>query len=179
MRRITKTLLAALPVLAVSAVAAPAARADEPKPPARQDEGVYPAPSTRTSLVLVGVGATAVWYGAATGMSYLFPNAPGAPQLRIPVAGPWMALAHTGCAASDPGCSTLIVVLRAILTSIDGVAQAGGLAVAGEGVFLPTMEQPSKTGAWHQPKRERAFEIHPVPLMAGRDGIGLGVIGRF
>jgi hypothetical protein len=155
------------------------ARADEPKPPVAHDEGLYPSPSTRTTLVLAGAGATAVWYGAATGMSFLYPDAPGATQLRIPFAGPWLALGHTGCAPNDPGCSTLIVVLRAILTTIDGVGQAGGVAVALEGVFLPTMEQRPEARTWRLPERKQGFEIRPAPIMAGRDGVGLGVIGQF
>lgn len=164
---------------AFALVAAGSARADEPKPPAAHDQGIYPAPSTRTTLVLAGAGATAVWYGAAAGMSFAYPNAPGAPQLRIPIAGPWLALGHTGCAANDPGCSTAFVILRAILTAMDGVGQAGGIAVALEGVFLPTMEQRPEARTWRLPERKQAFEIRPAPIMAGRDGVGLGVIGRF
>src|SRR5262245_49370920 len=85
--------------------------ADEPQRPVYYDSTVYPPGSTRYKLVLVGVGVTAAWYGAGYGFSALWPDAPGADDLRIPVAGPWMALADTGCADDDPDCSTFIVVL--------------------------------------------------------------------
>lgn len=165
--------------ISVELLAASPARADEPKPPATHDQGIYPAPWTRAKLVLAGTGATAVWYGAAAGTSFLYPNAPGARQLRIPVAGPWLSLSHTGCAANDPGCSTTFVVLRAVLTAIDGVAQAGGIAVAIEGIFLPTMEQPTSARVWRRPQHQTGFELRPAPILTGRHGVGLGVIGRF
>ena len=123
------------------ALAPRAAAADEPERPVYYDSSVYPPPSTRYKLALVGVAVSAAWYGAAYGFSALWPDAPGAEDLRIPVAGPWMALGETGCADDDPDCSTFIVVLRAILTTIDGVGQAGGLAVAAESLFLPTATQ--------------------------------------
>src|SRR5688500_20381247 len=78
------------------------AAADEPERPVYYDSSVYPPPSTRYKLALVGVGVSAVWYGTAYGFSALWPDAPGAEDLRIPVAGPWMALGETGCADGDP-----------------------------------------------------------------------------
>jgi hypothetical protein len=150
-----------------------ALHADEPVRETRYDPGAYPPPAARWNLVLGGFGATAAWYGAAVGFSYWFPDAPGAEDLRIPVAGPWMALADTGCADDDPDCSTLIVVLRAILTTVDGVGQAGGLLVMTEGLFLPTRAPAARR------RRSAALELRPAPLVTGRDGLGLAVNGKF
>lgn len=173
-------ILALALALGLGAVAAPA-RADEPEPPARRDTGAYPPPSAQTGLFFAGLGATAGWYGAAVGFSYLFPDAPGAEDLRIPVAGPWMALADTGCADDDPDCSIFVVVLRAILTTMDAVGQTGGVAVMAEAIFIPTQEQAAPTRTRQRPRlrRESGIVVRPAPVATGRDGIGLGVVGSF
>jgi hypothetical protein len=177
LRPLLVALALALPLL----VAARPALADEPEPPARRDAGVYPPPSAQTGLFFAGLGATAGWYGAAVGFSYLFPDAPGADDLRIPVAGPWMALADTGCADNDPDCSIFIVVLRAILTTMDAVGQTGGVAVMAEAIFLPTQEQAAPTRERRRPRlrRETGVVVRPAPVVAGQDGLGLGIIGSF
>jgi hypothetical protein len=141
---------------------------------------VYPPSGTQWGLFGVGLAATAGWYGAAVGFSYLFPDAPGAKDLRIPVAGPWMALADTGCRDDDPDCSKFIVVLRAILTTMDAVGQAGGVAVMGEALFMSTQDAPVE-----QPRRRRRLQreskvrIAPAPVLGGSDGVGLGIVGQF
>ena len=176
LRRWLLALSLLLPLLA----AAPRAFADEPVPPPRKDVGVYPEPGVQTGLFFAGLGTTAGWYGAALGFSYLFPDAPGADDLRIPVAGPWMALADTGCADDDPDCSIFIVVLRAILTTMDAVGQAGGVAVMAEAIFLPTQERAAPPER-RRPRlrRETGVVVRPAPVVTGRDGVGLGVIGSF
>ena len=133
----------------------------------------YPPPSARTNLLIAGGVTTASWYALALGSSYLWPDTVGANDLRIPVAGPWMALSHSGCGnVSD--CSKVIVVIRAIATTIDAIGQASGLAIAAEGLFLPTQE----------PKRKRAelklngVELHPT-FDAGKNTVGFGVLGVF
>jgi len=158
------------------ALARPCA-ADEPVAPQRYDPGAYPPPAARGSLLLVGAAATTAWYGLALAPALIWPEAPGAGDLRIPVAGPWMALAHTGCGASDPGCSVVWVVARAILIGIDGVGQAGGLAAMAEAAFLPTAAAPRpKTPA---ASSARAVQWSAVPLVTGPSGLGLGLVGRF
>jgi hypothetical protein len=165
----------ALPLL----TAGRGASADEPVRPVRHDPGAYPPPSTQPALFFVGLGATAGWYGAALGFSYLWPDAPGADDLRIPVVGPWMALADTGCADTNPNCSIFIVVLRAILTTMDAVGQAGGVAVMAEAIFLPTQEAaPAPPRRRPRLQREGATLL-PAPMLAGQDGVGLGIIGSF
>ena len=174
--------------LALAAAAAGAlfatvpAAADEPQRPVYYDSSAFPPGSTRYKLALTGAGITAAWYGAAYGFSRLWPEAPGAGDLKYPVVGPWMALADTGCADDDPDCSTFIVVLRAILTTMDGVGQAGGVAVIGEALFLPT------ASAAAPPRRRRAprpgggsdsFRLRPTPVASGKNGIGIGIAGTF
>jgi hypothetical protein len=178
-RKLVQNALALLVAISVFAIAAPAV-ADEPERPTYVDPGVYPPSGTQWSLFFVGLGATAGWYGAALGFSYLFPDAPGAEDLRIPVAGPWMALADTGCRSDDPDCSKFIVVLRAILTTMDAVGQTGGIAVAGEALFLSTQDAaPQKPRRRPRLRRESKVRIAPTPFTSGKDGVGLGVVGQF
>jgi hypothetical protein len=133
----------------------------------------YPPPSARRNLLLVGLGSTAVWYGGALAASYAAPDAAGAKDLRIPLAGPWMSLSHAGC-DGGPDCNTLLVVLGAIATTLDGIGQAAGLLLAAEGLFMPTQE----------PKRKRAslphqgFELRPS-FDAGKNTVSFGVLGVF
>ena len=156
---------------------------------------VYPPPSARWKVFAAGIGTTAVTYGAAVGASYLFPDAPGTGYFRAPIVGPWLALGHSGCAADDPNCSTVITVVRTVLTIVDGIAQAGGLAVAMEGLFMPTQEStpgrrpppPSAPSPTREPPgaspptqdAPKNLFFVPTPMTVGTRGIGLGVVGRF
>jgi len=166
-RIVALALGAALSTVTLSALA------DEPIPPDTTDPNAFPRDSTRWTLVLGGVGMTGVWYGAAVGFSYLWPDAPGAMDLRIPVAGPWMALADTGCADDEPDCSMFKVVLRAVLTTFDAIGQTGGIGVALEGLFLPTATGPAASTA------TSGVQWTPVPVVTEDGHLGLGVFGRF
>lgn len=163
---------------AVAAVPAPADAGGPPPvlesaPSVTLDE--YPPPKARTNLVLAGAATTAVWYGLALGSSLAWPDTVGANDLRIPVAGPWMALSHSGCGnVSD--CSQVIVVIRAIATTIDAIGQASGLAIAAEGLFLPTQEPKHQRAEEKHP--ETGFEWHPT-FDAGKNTVGFGVLGVF
>lgn len=142
-------------------------------------EAERPSPGAAGRLALTGGIVTGVWYGGALGASLLFPDAPGADDLRIPVAGPFLALADTGCSDSEPDCDTVLVVVRAILTTIDGIGQAGGLGMVLESLFLPTAESSTRASSPSSDSATSETEITPVPIVAGKDGIGLGVVGRF
>ncbi|HKO50054.1 MAG TPA: hypothetical protein VJV79_20125 [Polyangiaceae bacterium] len=133
----------------------------------------YPPPSARRNLLIFGVASTAVWYGGALATSYAVDDPAMAKDLRIPFAGPWMALTHTGC-GGGPQCNTLLVVLGAIATTLDGIGQAAGLALAAEGLFMPTQEPRAKRAA----ARRKDFDWRPT-FDAGKNTVGFGVLGVF
>jgi hypothetical protein len=155
--------------------------------PVSVDQPEHPAPWTRLTTIGAGVGMTAVWYGAAAGISYEFPDAPGARDLRLPVVGPWLAIAHNGCADTEPDCSTTWVVMRTILTAIDGIGQAGGPLIVLEGILMRTEEPPSTPstpgkapGTAPVPSDNGKNLLWlPLPRTVGSRGIGLGISGRF
>jgi hypothetical protein len=155
------------------------ARADEPQPPAPDtNPAVFPSPGAQPSLILVGAVVAAGWYGAGVGVSYLYPDSPGASSLRIPVAGPYMALAKTGCGDDELGCGTFTLVFRTILTGISAVGQTGGILAMVEGVFLPT--RTSREATPEAPRlRRRETSVSVTPMVSSRDAIGLGVVGQF
>jgi hypothetical protein len=112
--------------------------------------------------------------------------------LRYPVVGPWMSLAHDGCAIDD-SCNTIWLIARGVLEAFDGLGQAGGLAIALEGIFMPTSpEGPARPGAPGKPPRRspsnspespstqpgNLFYI-PRPIVVGQYGVGLGISGLF
>ncbi len=161
-------------------VVANPSHADEPIRPPQSNPDEFPEASARGRIAATGLAITAGFYGAALGASYLWPDAPGAEDLRIPVAGPWLALSDTGCPAAEPDCKTFMVVIRAVLTTLDGIAQAGGLGVALESAFMPTQKRhqsaTTKTPPWLAPTPRR---IRAVPFAGGRDTVGIGIIGHF
>lgn len=134
-----------------------------------------PPPSARVTHIVAGLATTAVGYGLAVAGSYLTDGYPGEKQLRIPVAGPWMAVAKTGCPADEPDCSPVGLAFGAILVIFDGIVQAGGLAIVGEGLFLNT-----SSGAKPAPQKKAALAtVRAVPLDFGKRGLGLGFAGTF
>jgi hypothetical protein len=159
-------------------------------------EPAYPPPYSRWAVIGVGLATTAVSYGAAAGMSYAFPDAPGAMDLRKPIIGPWLAIAHNGCAVAEPECSQVWIVMRSVAEAIGGLAQAGGLLVAMEGVFMPTQyareapkrnapqgptEPPSSDPPKSDPPKSNDKNLFwiPTPMALGPAGVGVGVVGRF
>jgi hypothetical protein len=172
-------LLAALTGLLACLVTRPAAAEPtdsstlQPGPDLKLDQ--YPPPSVRAYTLLGGFATTAGWYGLALGSSYIWPDTVGSKDLRIPVAGPWIAFSHSGC-GPVADCHEVIVVLRAIATALDGVGQAGGLAIMGQGLFLSTQEptKPART-SWHP---VRGVEMQPT-FDAGKNTVGFGVLGVF
>lgn len=145
-------------------------------PPKAPIESNLPPPSTRWGLLGTGLAVTGVSYGLVLGASYAWPNERNSEELRVPIVGPWMAIANTGCTKDDPECSTVMLVFTAVLIGMDGVIQAGGLGMALEAAFLPTSNLPTshtKSRATNKPT------VRPVPYVAGRDTVGLGVVGTF
>src|SRR4051812_25820378 len=164
-----------------AAIAATAAAAPDPNQALPASHSVtldeYPPPAARRNLLLVGIASTAVWYGGALGASYAVDDPAMAKDLRIPFAGPWMALTHTGC-GGGPDCNTLLVVLGAIATSLDGIGQAAGLALAGEGLFMPTQEPKRAHAALRANRAKPEFAWRPT-FDAGKNTVSFGVLGVF
>ncbi|HEY0463423.1 MAG TPA: hypothetical protein VGC79_04400, partial [Polyangiaceae bacterium] len=73
-------------------------------------------------------------------------------------------------------CNTLLVVLGAIATTLDGIGQAAGLALAAEGLFMPTQERPAKRAraALHH----KDLDLRPT-FDAGKNTVSFGVLGVF
>ncbi len=166
--------------MAAVATSSPGARADEPERPVVHSPEAYPTPDARLKLLLAGGAMLGGWYGAALIPSYAFPHAQGARELRYPVVGPWMSLAESRCGTGNPHCnSTVMVIIRAVLTALDGVGQAGGLALLAEGTFLRTAAPSGSASGSKQPKRSARWQVHPVPIVAEHGEVGVGLAGRF
>ncbi len=138
--------------------AAPATHQGRVAAPVENDAPVeLPDSSARSTHIIAGAATTLVWYGVAVGHSYLWSDNPGAEELRLPVVGPWLSLGKTGCPKDEPDCSTVLVVVQAVLTTLTGVGQVGGLAIIGEGLFVPTRsESKSQSSKPTGASRERA-----------------------
>jgi hypothetical protein len=141
-----------------------------------------PPDGTRTRVIVVGVAVAADWYGAAVGTSYLWPDAPNAGDLRLPVVGPWMALGDVGCGDEEADCSTGTVITRTVFAVLSGVGQAGGVLAVLEGLLMDTGSTPAApVGGERGSGGVSAGPISnfsAVPVMLG-DGAGVELFGRF
>ena len=164
-------------------------------PPATTDLAPpeYPPPSARWGVVAAGLGTTAVAYGAALGASYIYPDVPGTNQLRIPVAGPWLAIAHNGCPARRTGLQQNY--RRAALDrerARRDCAQAGGLRDRSRGSVHADRDSELRAPSCDSERRlppqpppsspsqgEKNLFFIPTPMNMGERGIGVGVVGRF
>jgi hypothetical protein len=117
-------------------------RADEPVPTVAYDNSAAPPPAARWRLLGYGAGLALGSYGVALAASYTYTSDPGVADLRIPVVGPWMKLGQTSlCPADstvDPTCNNVYQVAGAILIGLDGLIQAGSLALLIQGVLMRT-----------------------------------------
>lgn len=147
-----------------------------------QERAVYKPPaSTRWLLIGAGLGTTGAFYGASYGIGALWSDAPGKNDLKIPVAGPFMDLAHTGCPKNNSDCSTFELVVRTVLVSLDALGQAGGVGILLEGaLFSPSGIEPPRTSQNQRPTRTAdSPSVIAVPWTDGQTGLGLGLAGRF
>jgi hypothetical protein len=157
-------LLGVVFALATPAAAQDAAPVGEPE----QEMMRYPPSGVRSGLIGGGLAVLGISYGFSAMSAALWPEVPGSDWLYAPLIGPWAALAQSGCSSDDPDCSAIVYV-RGVLYVLDGLAQAGGLALIGEGVFMTTEavgEAPPKA----------SWTIAP---MAGSDRAGLTAVGTF
>jgi hypothetical protein len=163
-------------IVALSSVLPPGtARAEEPSVAVEQGprpaEGpTTPEPGTSGRLALTGGALLVGWYGLGVGASYAFKDEPWAKSMRIPVAGPFMALKDMGCQKDDPDCTTPIVVVRSVLAVIDGVGQVGGLGVLLESLLVPSGSPP--------PPPPKRASVRATPIVSGNT-LGLAVSGEF
>ncbi|WP_437333648.1 hypothetical protein [Sorangium sp. So ce394] len=153
----------ALAVAAALALSAASAGAEEPASPPR-----YPPSSARAKVIVGGVAVTALSYGAAFLAATSWPEVPGSSELKIPIAGPWMALAKNGCASDDPDCGAKLY-LRGALTIVGGLAQLAGLGLVAEGIFMTTEARSAQPAA---------ITVRPAPVITAT-GMGAGVVGTF
>lgn len=136
----------------------------------------YPPSSVRAGLIAGGLGLTAGTYLPALLSGTVWDDVPGADALKVPVVGPWVALAQSGCAPGQDECVAELV-LRTALTVLDGLAQVGGVAIAAEGIFMTT-EADAPAGAGPADAAPPALAVGAAPLLA--PGLaGLSMVGRF
>jgi hypothetical protein len=185
-------------VLACALSGARAARADEPTiDEVRYHPTELPPDGTRGRVLLTGAALTVGWYGVGVGTSYIWPDAKNARDLRIPVAGPWMALGDVGCGSKETRatCSDGIVVLRTTMAVLSGIGQAGGLLALVEGLFLDTGNAAGNSsvtppqGDAPGTKRPQTLRQHRTPPASQQrwaavpvvlpDGAALQVVGQF
>ncbi len=186
--------------VAAAAVLLVCSQAHSDEAPVKQyviDDRLPPAP-VKWNLIGAGLGTTLAFYAAAQPFSYAWPDTPGVRELRIPVVGPWMALAQSGCADTDPDCSIAWVAARSVLMVLDGLGQIGGLGIALEGLLVSTspvdpqsqIRQPTRAPSsppapapspnTTQPTDSpRNLFYLPRPIVIGQRGLGLGVSGMF
>ena len=172
--------VALTPALALLIAAAPA-RSQDPPRGEKLDTSVasgaplveapqYPPPSTRYKVIAGGIGVTALAWGIGFGMATGFPEVPGMNELKIPIAGPWMALGKSGCATDDPDCGAKVYI-RGIFLVLSGLAQVAGLGLVAEGIFMKTAPARAKNAA-------APLRVTPFPIV-GSQMSGLGLIGTF
>lgn len=136
----------------------------------------YPPSSVRVPLIVGGLSLTAGTYLAAFLCGTVWNDVPGADALKVPVVGPWVALAQSGCAPDDPDCGA-ILVLRTILTVLDGLAQVGGVGIAAEGIFMTT-EADAPDDAADAASTSPSLQLSVAPVVTPH-GAGMGVVGSF
>ncbi len=92
-------------------------------------------------------------------------------KLYIPVAGPWMDLAHRGCSTENPCGAGEDVATAMLITS--GVAQGAGILMG-----LGSLLIPESTTITQKTAEATKPEVRVAPI-SFRAGAGIGVFGRF
>ena len=95
--------------------------------------------------------------------------------------GPWIALGQSGCAPDEESCGGALA-LRSILTTLDGIVQLAGLALAAEGIFMTTEAEEASGEQAARPKADAStapiLQLGLAPVI-GPTVVGVGVSGRF
>jgi hypothetical protein len=162
---------AALLVLPAALLVASAARADDPPPVVVR----YPPSSVRPKMIIGGLAIAGIAYASGYLVAVGTPAVPGSEALKVPVVGPWVALAQNNCAPGNPTCGASIYGRGALLV-LEGLVQIAGLGLAGEGLFMTTegsAPKPAQVG-WSA----GGITFQPTPLVTARV-TGLGITGTF
>ncbi len=167
-----KRALLLLPTLALALAATPALAQEAATDAAVDDAPRYPPPSVRPKLIAGGLAITAIAYGVGFVAATSWPDAPGAEALKIPVAGPWIALAQNKCGIPDEDDCTGSIWVRGLLTGLGGLAQLGGLGLVAEGIIMKTQAPAPK------PEEGTAIVVRPFPIVTAHS-TGIGVYGTF
>jgi hypothetical protein len=136
-----------------------------PAPEVCVTEATSPVNRPMLTAGLLFFGAT---YAASAATAYVSSRPEDQRYLYIPVAGPWLDIAHrretTSRAATNEGFNTTLLFFG-------GAAQGlGALMVLGS-LFVPETKEPS----WHIVGTDK-LHVHP---MAVGSGYGIGAAGRF
>lgn len=168
------------------------------------DRDALPPAPVRSQLLLLGTGMTLGSYGASLGASFAWSEDPGASDLRIPFAGPWLKLSQTRLCNDLPdssGCSNPLQIIGAVASVLGGLGQIGGTIFFLEGAFMRvdperganrvglagrTFSAPGFTSKSHRADtrgsrgglRAGPVRFWPTPYATG-SGAGLGLIGNF
>jgi hypothetical protein len=178
--------ISSLACLALLALSTPARADDKPADagPAASDttgdavQVRYPPPLVRLKLIALGVLVSGGAWGASFGSAQYWNTVPGAAQLKIPVAGPWLALGQSGCATDDVGCSGAKIGVRGALYVLDGITQLAGLGLIVQAIVMKTESTAPEKKAAFLGLRYRGVEVTPVPVTSPTL-TGLGLVGTF
>ncbi len=94
---------------------------------------------------------------------------PGASELKIPIAGPWLALAKNGCAADDRTAARRCTFARRSPPSVGSRSSPAWGSSAR--IFMTTEARSAQPNP-------AALTVQPAPVIAAT-GMGLGVVGTF
>lgn len=177
------TPLACLALLSLSSVARADDKPGDAGPAASDTTGDavqvrYPPPLVRLKLIGLGLLITGGAWGASFGSGQYWKTVPGADQLKIPIAGPWMALGKSGCATDDPACAPAKIGVRGAIYVLDGITQIAGLGLIVEAIVMKTESAAPEKKASFLGLRYRGLEVTPVPVTSPTF-TGLGLVGTF
>ncbi len=176
--------------------AAPAGEKVKPAPIEGEVELHYPPPSTRWKVLTAGLvltgGAWGISYAMAVEFPYVDPSLqpkvptattplissgpPEGPWLKVPIAGPWIALGKMGCASDEPSCG-VNMGFRVAGYIFDGIVQLAGLALITEGIVMKT-EEPAAPKSSAFTFRRGDFALSPAPVITPSMS-GVGFSGTF
>lgn len=156
-----------LTVLFLTSLSPRAASASEPQALHRFSDDRLPPPGARTNLILTGAAMFALSYGPALGASYIWPETPGAADLRIPIVGPWIKLGKTRLCddveKNANNCQDAVRVIGAVLAAVDGIAQGGSVFLLLESIFMSTapLTSNSQSSAYLYGKSSLGYAYSP------------------